>query len=394
MSEWTTVRLGDTARWLSGGTPSTSEAAYWGGHIPWISASSLKEFYISSSDRNLTSEGAANGTRLVPTGTIIFIVRGMSLMSEFRIGITTREVAFGQDCKALIPKESVDPLFLAYAIKAQTPRILGLVDAAGHGTGRLQTDRIANLSIPLLNGVKKQRSVVEPLKALEDKIAVNDRIASTGEDLVLTMAAEVQWTVRVQLGKVVHLIRDQVTPETFSSRTVAHYSLPAFDAGRLPELAAANSIKSSKFIVDAPCVLLSKLNPSIPRVWNVRSVPGIPALASTEFMVLKPVDNVSPDEIWAVCNQPEFINKLMGKVTGTSNSHQRVKPADLLATSVVDPRAIPPNECYLIRSICERVMRARLESVALAKLRDTLLPKLMSGEIRVRDAERAVEEAT
>jgi type I restriction enzyme S subunit len=394
MSDWTSIRLGDSARWLSGGTPSTSQPSYWGGDIPWISAASLKDFYINSSERNVTSEGAANGTSLVPAGTIIFIVRGMSLMSEFRVGITMREVAFGQDCKALMPKKGIDPLFLAYAIKAKTQNILGLVDAAGHGTGRLQTDRIADLSISVPGDAKRQRAVVEPLKALDDKIVANDRIASTGEDFACMTATEMRWAARAPLGRFVKLTRDQVAPENFGSKTVALYSLPAFDARRLPELIAASSIKSNKFVVDAPCVLLSKLNPSIPRVWSVRPSPGTPAVASTEFLVLKPIDGISPDEIWAVCRQPQFINELMGKVTGTSNSHQRVKPADLLATNVVNPQTIPATERELICSISGRIRQARYESVALSKLRDTLLPLLMSGEIRVRDAENAVEEAT
>ncbi|GGW68584.1 restriction endonuclease subunit S [Streptomyces griseoloalbus] len=146
---WVSVTLSETARWLSGGTPKTSEPSYWGGDIPWISAASLKTPWIDNSDRKVTPEGAENGTRLVPEGSIIFVVRGMSLTSEFRIGLTQREVAFGQDCKALIPHAEINPATLFLAIKSMTPEILGYVDLAGHGTGRLATDRIANLSVKL-----------------------------------------------------------------------------------------------------------------------------------------------------------------------------------------------------------------------------------------------------
>jgi type I restriction enzyme S subunit len=146
---WFSVKLSEAARWLSGGTPKTSEPSYWGGGIPWISAASLKSPWIDDSDRKVTSEGAENGTRLVPAGSIIFVVRGMSLTSEFRVGLTQREVAFGQDCKALIPRAGINPATLFLAIKLMTPEILGYVDLAGHGTGRLATDRIANLSVKL-----------------------------------------------------------------------------------------------------------------------------------------------------------------------------------------------------------------------------------------------------
>jgi type I restriction enzyme S subunit len=114
MSDWQERPLEELASWHSGGTPKTSIKEYWNGDIPWISAASLQNFFINSADRNVTQRGVQNGTRLVPKGTTIFVVRGMSLMKEFRIGIALREVAFGQDCKALIPAEGVDPYFLAY----------------------------------------------------------------------------------------------------------------------------------------------------------------------------------------------------------------------------------------------------------------------------------------
>ncbi|MFI1834649.1 restriction endonuclease subunit S [Streptomyces olivaceoviridis] len=149
---WSQVTLADTARWLSGGTPKTSESSYWGGDIPWISAASLKSPWVDDSDRRVTKLGAENGTRLIPKGSIIFVVRGMSLTSEFRIGLTQREVAFGQDCKALLPAPGIAPETLFLALKSRTPEILRLVDAAGHGTGRLSTDRISNLRVLLPKG--------------------------------------------------------------------------------------------------------------------------------------------------------------------------------------------------------------------------------------------------
>jgi type I restriction enzyme S subunit len=143
------ISLADCGHWLSGGTPSTSDESYWGGDIPWISAASLKVPWIEKSDRNITDLGAQNGTRTVPRDTIIFVVRGMSLNTEFRIGLTQREVAFGQDCKALRPAVGIDAAVLFVAIKSRSSDILGLVDQAGHGTGRLATDRLFSVMISL-----------------------------------------------------------------------------------------------------------------------------------------------------------------------------------------------------------------------------------------------------
>src|SRR5580698_654005 len=91
---WRSMRLKDTGTWLSGGTPSTDDPRYWDGDIPWISAASLKDFRISRSDRCVTRLGALSGTCLVPQGTVLFVVRGMSLKTEFRVGVTERQVTF------------------------------------------------------------------------------------------------------------------------------------------------------------------------------------------------------------------------------------------------------------------------------------------------------------
>jgi type I restriction enzyme S subunit len=143
------VPLANCGQWMSGGTPNTSDDSYWGGAIPWISASSLKTPWVDDSERRVTVLGVQNGTRLVPSDTIIFVVRGMSLTTEFRIGLTQREVAFGQDCKALRPAAGIDPAVLFVAIKSRTPEILGLVDHAGHGTGRLATDLLSKVTLGL-----------------------------------------------------------------------------------------------------------------------------------------------------------------------------------------------------------------------------------------------------
>jgi len=161
--------LGDLGTWLSGGTPSTSDPGFWGGEIPWISAASMKDFYISDSDRRVTQSGASAGTRLVPSGTVLFVVRGMSLKKEFRVGVTVREVAFGQDCKAIIPRDDIDGTFLALALRAKSQLVLRMVDEAGHGTGRLPTDAIAKMRITV-PPFTAQRRIVDTVQAFDRRL--------------------------------------------------------------------------------------------------------------------------------------------------------------------------------------------------------------------------------
>jgi len=148
-ASWRSLPMARTARWLSGGTPSTTEPSYWDGDIPWISALSLKSPWVADSERKVTRLGVERGTRVVPRDTVIFVVRGSSLDTEFRIGLTQREVAFGQDCKALLAADGIDPVVLFLAIRSHSSEILTLVDHAGHGAGRLSTDLITNVQIRL-----------------------------------------------------------------------------------------------------------------------------------------------------------------------------------------------------------------------------------------------------
>ena len=303
-------------------------------------------------------------------------------------------VCLGQRMVLIRPdKAALDFRFLRYWLNSPVmgAYINGFRD--GSVAERLNLPTIRSLPI-LIPPIEEQRVIAGALGAFDDKIAVNDRIGETGEELALTIASDERWAQTTPLGEIVSCVRNQVAPEGVTADVVAHYSLPAFDAGPLPEIVLPGTIKSGKFLVDGPAVLLSKLNPLTPRVWSVMPDPRMPALASTEFMVLAPVDDITPDEVWAVSKQPTFISDLVGMATGTSNSHQRVRPNDLLATHVVDPRSIPTEDRKAITSIAERCREARLESQMLLSLRDTLLPKLMSGEIRVRDAEQGVEDVT
>src|SRR5216684_3024808 len=291
--------------------------------------------------------------------------------------------------KVLVNADKLDKLFAYYSFLS--PAVNKQLVASASGTKILHTapTRIGAVELDL-PPLRYQRAVASVLAALDEKIAVNGQITEIGDSLALTLCSDERWAVRTPLGGIVQHVRNQVSPETLGVDSVAHYSIPAFDSLRLPEKVPPGAIKSSKFRVTDPSVLVSKLNPSTPRVWNVEPSLQIPALASTEFLVLRPLRGITVDELWAACGQPTFAASLTGKVTGTSGSHQRVKPDDVLATEVVDPRRIPGEVRASISAIASRANQARIESSTLSELRDTLLPGLMSGEIRVRDAEQIV----
>ena len=170
------------------------------------------------------------------------------------------------------------------------------------------------------------------------------------------------------------------------------YSIPAFDEGKMPARDLGVTIKSNKFLLPENCVLISKLNPRIPRVWFPK-ISKLRAIASTEFLVLVPKKPYTKEFIYSLCISAYFIDTFTSLVTGTSSSHQRVKPEDLLSIKIVCPTELVLEEfTQKVQPLFMTIQSNNDQTHTLAVTRDTLLPKLLSGEIRVKDAERFVEE--
>ena len=187
--------------------------------------------------------------------------------------------------------------------------------------------------------------------------------------------------------------KGSVNPLASPATVFEHYSLPAFDNGQAPVMEAGEEIKSNKTPLPAEAVLLSKLNPHIPRVW-LPVKHGANAVCSTEFLAFGPAGGSSKEFVYCFFSSPDFLQHLCQLVTGTSNSHQRVKPDQISSTAcVVPPPAILAAFAEVARPMFERVYENRQQAQTLATLRDTLLPRLISGALRLPEAEALVEEA-
>lgn len=147
---------------VSGGTPRRETPAYWNGSLDWYSAKDLKSFLLKGSQDRITEQGASNGTRKVPKGTPLMLVRGMTLLKEVPVGITTSEASFNQDVRALL-SDAIVGEYLGYLLKSRERTLLSMVDQAGHGTGRLSTDRINELVLHFPECKKEQVAIVSVL---------------------------------------------------------------------------------------------------------------------------------------------------------------------------------------------------------------------------------------
>jgi hypothetical protein len=249
---------------------------------------------------------------------------------------------------------------------------------AGSGQPLLNQGILRSVSICDVPTTDRRR-VAEILGALDDKIAANDRVIAAAEALMVALVEQV--SDYTTLSSLVSKSTACLDPEGFDDM-VAHYSFPAFDNGAMPSLVAGSAIKSTKFVLSEPCVLFSKLNPRIPRVWNVARMPPEMALASTEFVVLRPI-GVDASAVWATLRQPRVLAMLEKMAAGMTGSRQRIQPHELLDVMVRDVRRLGAGPAGTLSNLGAQCDQRRAESAHLSTVRETLLPLLISGKLRV-----------
>lgn len=250
---------------------------------------------------------------------------------------------------------------------------------AGSGQPLLNRAILRDVSVVSV-AARERQAIAELLGAVDDKIAANQRVIDAAENLMVATVEPI--ADYVPLSTLARRCTTAREPGEFPD-VIAHFSLPAFDDGGRPQFVAAGSVRSAKFVLSGPCVLFAKLNPRIPRIWNVVQVPDEMSLASTEFVVLRP-DGIDTSALWSAVRQRDVSDTLRRHVGGTSGSHQRIQPGDLLDVRVRDVRRLSVAAAGMITSLGELCHARRAESVSLASWRDAVLPQLISGELAIR----------
>jgi type I restriction enzyme S subunit len=335
-------------------------------------------------------------------------------------------VCLGQRMVLIRPRNGVmDFRFLRHWLNSpiMASHIHGYRDGSVAERLNLPTIRALPVAVP---PIREQRAIAHILGTLEDKIELNRRMNETLE--AMARALFKSWFVDFdpvrakaegrdpglpqplaalfpdsfedselgeipkgweigRFGEVAEQLRDQENPLSSPDELFHHFSIPAFDEGRTPKPEYGESIKSLKSHVPVGVILLSKLNPEIERVWMVDVRPGERAVCSTEFLVLRGVSPFTRSYVYCLARSPLFRQQIEGLVTGTSKSHQRAQVNSILNLAVV----VPPSSIiaafdHSADSLLARTLECRRESRTLAALRDTLLPKLISGGLRMKDA--------
>lgn len=129
-----------------------------------------------------------------------------------------------------------------------------------------------------------------------------------------------------KLGKLCSFDKEGVNPK--EDIKYYHYSFPAFDNNKEPEVEVGKDIKSSKFLFNKGDILFNKLNVKFKRVWDIDFDIDENSICSTEFIPIQ-AKNIDRNFLYYCLISPNFTNEMKYLSTGTSNSHQRINPKDI-----------------------------------------------------------------
>ena len=286
-----------------------------------------------------------------------------------------------------------DPQFVYYTAINPTFRNVAIKSMVGSsGRQRVQQSVLEELELSV-PGLDEQRRIGAFLAELDEKIALNNKINDNLEQQAQAIYHErfetispndlpSEWRI-VTLGEVATISNKSFNPLKEPEILLEHYSIPAFDEARFPVFELSTSIKSNKFIIDASCFMISKLNPTTKRVWKPYCLTGN-AVCSTEFIVYKAKDKTITDFLYSVIDSNSFSDFMCSHVTGSTGSRQRTTPSDTLSYELTLPSEDELAEFQsLVSPMYAQIRINAIENDRLKRLRDSLLPKLMSGEIDV-----------
>lgn len=169
-----------------------------------------------------------------------------------------------------------------------------------------------------------------------------------------------------ELGELFRLATEGCMPAALPDEEFVHHSLPAFDDLGGPVRQIGREIESNKTAIRRPCVMVSKLNPRIPRVSLVEDVPaGERHCASTEFMVYEPLsDQLDLRFFMRLLSAPAYHMRLNAVATGTTNSHVRVRPSETLTWAVPVPPAAEQRHIADILDAIDAAIRSTERLIA------------------------------
>ena len=369
--EFKYYKIDDIGEVVSGGTPSTSKNEYWYGDIGWITPkdlSSYDDIYISRGERNISSEGLNNSSaKLVPKNTVLMTSRA----PIGYIAIANNELSTNQGFKSLICDEEICHYkYFYYWLKFNIKYIIN--NSSGSTFNEISGGTFKNLeiSLPSLN---EQKAISSVLWTIDEKISVLKKINNHLEELSSKL--------------VIHIFNDN------NGESVELKEICKFIKGRKP--AKISEFKENNFLNYLTIDVLSNQNDSY--AFDEKGI------KVDEYDILMVMDGASSGKLFY--GKKGLVGSTLAKLE-VNNEYQEIvyqflKINEQFICENTTGTAIPHTDKGLVlnlqcpiskeifdyskifRTIRTTIIANNNEINKLKRLRDILLPKLMSGEIDV-----------
>ena len=371
MEEWKEYKLGDLIVLSSGGTPNKSNSSYWGGDIPWISAKAMYDDYLCSSDMTITREGLNNGSKLAPVNSILLLTRGSGLFNRIPVCLVKREMAFNQDVKCIesINQNIVSTLFLFYWLMGNKQEISNILETTGIGAGKIDTERLKGIHIKL-PPIQIQQVLIQFAESLMLKIEVNRRINDNLEQQAIAIF-DMMFPAVVSGEDVIGNVITPKRGKGLLSKDAVEGNVPVVAGGLEP----ATYHNESNTVAPVVTISASGANAGFVNLWQ------IPVWSSdSSFIDASMTENVY---FWYVMLKKRQ-KEIFDAQTGSAQPHIYPKHIAEMPMGNFEQSDVE-KFTELVTPMFEIRGRNLKESERLATLRNTLLPRLMSGEIKVGD---------
>lgn len=305
-----------------------------------------------------------------------------------------------------------DPKYVYYLLKCALKRLM-----FGEGNDKstvpgVDRNVLHMLQVPFEPSIKKQRTISSLLSTIDEKIETNTRIIAELESLARTIYdywftqfdfpdkhgnpyrssggpmvySELLncnipsgWIIK-PLGNSAQQCTEGITPNHYPDKTFEYYSIPDFDAAGAPSHMLGKDIQSGKYKITSKDLLLSKLNPQFPRLWDP-FCNSSDSICSTEFIVLRPLIDFDKPWFWSVLGSKKFQAFMISNAVSSTGSRSRIHPETVLAYLIpLPPEPIRKQYANKIDPILLSMKKAKQETILLTSLRNWLLPLLMNGQ--------------
>ena len=386
MGEWKEYKIREIVKKAtSGGTPSTKIDEYYNGNIPWLNTKEISFNRIWETEKNITEKGLLNSSaKWIEENSVIVAMYGATAakVAINKIPLTTNQAC----CNLIIDGTKANYEFVFYYIWNRYDELENI--AVGAAQQNLSVGVITDFTISL-PPLPEQTAIASILSSLDDKIDLLHRQNVTLEKMAETLfrqwfveEAKEEW-VRTKIGDVL----DTVLGGTPSTKKPEYWdgNIPWINSGEVNNF---RILQCSRFITELG---LKKSNTKLlPVGTTVLAITGA-TLGQVSLLEIDTCANQSVVGIIPNGTLPkEFIflwikmkiSEIILSETGGAQPH--INKNDINETDIVIPDSDYLNKIKLtIEPLFKKITHNSFQIRTLTALRDTLLPKLMSGEVRV-----------